>query len=306
MIGAVDLGGTKVAVGVADGSGRLVAQGRFATRPERGPEAVIAEIVASLRALGQPLDRVGLASVGPLDLATGTIMSPPNFPGWDAVPIRARLEAALGCEVVVDNDANAAALAEYRFGAGQGARCLVYVTVSTGIGGGLVLDGRLLHGLGGGAGELGHQTIDAAGPLCGCGNRGCLEAIASGPAIAQAAREGLASGEAGAILALAGSPEALHAGHVAEAAASGDPFAAKLWAGAIEALAIGLGNVVTILAPDRLVIGGGVAAAGPLLLDPLVARMRQRVRLVPIDRLEVRLAASGGEAGLLGAVAIAL
>ncbi|MFP5503426.1 MAG: ROK family protein, partial [Candidatus Sericytochromatia bacterium] len=158
---------------------------------------------------------------------------------------------------------------------------------------------------GGGAGELGHQTIDPLGPRCGCGNRGCLEAIASGPAIARAAREGLKAGEAAAILALAGAPEAIHAGHVAEAAAAGDAFAGRIWSEAIEALAIGLGNVVTILAPDRLVIGGGVAAVGPLLLEPLRQRLAERVRLVPVDRLEVRLAAAGGEAGLLGAVAIA-
>lgn len=304
MIGAIDLGGTKVALGVADDDGRLVASTRFATRPERGPEAIVAEMAQGLAALapGASLSAIGVGSVGPLDLETGTILSPPNFPGWARVPLSAMLEAATGAPVSVDNDANAAALAEYRFGAGQGARCLVYATISTGIGGGVVIDGRLRHGLGGGAGEFGHQTILPDGPLCGCGNRGCLEALASGTAIARRARE-LNSPR---MLALAGGPEDLHAGHVAQAAAEGDPAAAALWRETIEFLAIGLGNVVTTLAPDLVVLGGGVTAVGEALFAPLRERLAARVRMLPVDRLALRPSALGAEVGLYGAIAVAL
>lgn len=307
MIGALDLGGTKVGVGLATPDGRLVAQSRFPTHPARGADAVLAEAVSTLRALEAehgPISALGVGSVGPLELETGTLLSPPNFPGWSHVPLKAPLEQALGVPVRVDNDANVAALAEYRFGAGRGARTLVYATLSTGIGGGVIVEGRLLHGLGGGAGELGHQTIREGGPRCGCGNRGCLEAIASGTAIARAAREGVSTGEAAALLALAGTAEAIHAGHVAEAAAAGDAFAGRIWEAAVSAIAIGLGNVVTILAPDRLVLGGGVAQTGELLLAPLRARLAEHVRLVPVDRLKLRLAERVNDCGLLGAAAL--
>jgi glucokinase len=294
VIGAVDVGGTKVAVGVADAQGRLLAQDRFPTRPERGPDAVIAEIADRLRALGHPFTTVGVGCVGPLDLDEGLILSPPNFPGWDRVPLRRALEARLGLPVVIDNDANAAALAEYKLGAGQGAKILVYATVSTGIGGGILVDGKLVHGVGGGAGEFGHQTLVPDGPRCGCGNHGCLEALASGPAIVAAARK--AGFER---------PD-MHAGHVAEAAAAGDPIAGKVWEDAVEVLAIGLGNVITTLAPDRVVIGGGVAQAGDLLLRPLREALARRVRMVPMDRVDVRLAAHGADAGIFGAIAVGL
>lgn len=309
MIAAIDIGGTKIGIGLATPDGRLVAQDRFATHPERGPMVVIGQLIERLRLFAAEhqaeLTAVGVGSVGPLDIEKGEIHEPPNFPGWQHVPIRAKLEQAFRVPVVVDNDANAAALAEYRFGAGRGATIMVYATISTGIGGGLVVNGALLHGLGGGAGEFGHATIRPDGPLCGCGNRGCLEALASGTAIVKRALEGRSDGRARAILDLAGSAEALHAGHVAEAAEAGDPFASLIWAEAIEALAIGLGNVVTTLAPDKLILGGGVANAGDRLLEPLKAAMATRVRMVPVDRLELRIAEHLHAAGLMGAVALA-
>lgn len=310
MIGAIDIGGTKIGIGLATLEGRLVAQERFPTQPERGPLVVIGQLIERLRLFaaehGAELRAVGVGTVGPLDFEKGEIHEPPNFPGWRHVPIRAKLEQAFRVPVVVDNDANAAALAEYRFGAGLGSTIMVYATVSTGIGGGLVVRGELLHGLGGGAGEFGHATLQPDGPLCGCGNRGCLEALASGTAIVKRALEGLSDGRAAAILALAGGErEKLHAGHVAEAAEAGDLFARAIWDDAIDALAIGLGNVVTTLAPDRLVLGGGVVNAGDRLLVPLKAAMARRVRLVPIDRLDIRAAEHLHEAGLMGAVALA-
>jgi len=305
--GAIDVGGTKVAVGLVDAEGRLVASEAFPTVPERGPAAVVADTVAALGALAgeKPLRGVGLACVGPLDLNRGLVLSPPNFPGWDQVPIVSMLADALGVPVALDNDANLAALAEQRFGAGQGAEVLLYVTVSTGIGGGIVIGGQLLRGLGGAAGEIGHQTLRADGPPCGCGNRGCLEALASGTAIAREARKAIAAGRGATMLALAGTPEALHAGHVAQAAKHGDQAAAAIWDAAMAELAIGLGNAISTLAPDRLVIGGGVAQAGEQLLAPLRAGLARHVKMVPIDQLDIRIAALGAEAGLHGAGALA-
>ncbi|MNS30745.1 Glucokinase [compost metagenome] len=311
MIGAIDIGGTKIALALATPEGRLVAHDRFPTDPGRGPTAVIDEMIVTLRCLadkhGAVLTTIGVGSVGPLDLATGTIMSPPNFPGWKHVPLKLPLEAAFKVPVVIDNDANAAALGEYRLGAGKGARCMVYATLSTGIGGGVVIGGKLLHGVGGGAGEFGHQTIVPDGPACGCGNHGCFEAVASGTAIARRARILAEAGQAPLMLALAGGePAALHAGHVAEAAAQGEATAMALWAETVEYLAIGLGNVISTLAPDRVVLGGGVAQVGDALLVPLREALARRVRMVPMDQVQVVLAAHGHETGLYGAVALAL
>lgn len=306
--GAIDVGGTKIAVGIADAAGRLVATDMFPTLPDRGPEVVLGETASRLRGLaiaeGVSLAAIGVGCVGPLDPLVGTLLNPPNFPGWTYVPVKATLERALGAPITIDNDANVAALAEYRHGAGQGARVMVYATVSTGLGGGIVIDGKLLHGLGGSAGEFGHQTIRPDGPLCGCGNRGCLEAMASGTAIVRRAREAVAAGGGQAILAAAGGPGALHAGHVAQAAREGDAEAAAIWAAAMEDLAIGLGNVVTTLAPDRLVVGGGVTRAGDQLLEPLRAGLARHVRMVPVHELRVHLAALGDEVGLVGAAAL--
>lgn len=301
--GAIDVGGTKIAVGLADDQGRLVARDQFPTLPERGPDVVLGETAARLRGLalahGATIEAIGVGSVGPLDPRVGTLMNPPNFPGWTYVPVKASLERALGAPVTIDNDANVAALAEYRHGAGRGAQALVYATVSTGIGGGIVLGGRLLHGIGGAAGEFGHQTIRPDGPLCGCGNRGCLEAMASGTAIARRGRH------LDAVVASAGGdPTAIHAGHVAQAAREGDEEAAAIWAAAMDDLAIGLGNVVTTLAPDRLVVGGGVTRAGEQLLAPLRAGLARHVRMVPINELDVRIAELGDDVGLVGAAAL--
>lgn len=303
-VGAIDVGGTKIALGVADEDGRLLASERFPTLPERGPDAVIAEAVERLKALagGEALGAIGVGCAGPLDLDEGLVLSPPNLPGWDRVPLKATLEAAFGVPVALDNDANAAALAEFRLGAGRGASIMVYATISTGIGGGIVVNGQLLHGLAGAAGEFGHQTVRPDGPACGCGNRGCLEALASGTAIVARAREAVAAGQSPALAAI---PD-LHAGHVAQAAADGDPAAKTIWYAAVEALALGLGNVITTLAPDRVVLGGGVTAAGELLLTPLRAKLAKHVRMLPIERVDLRIAEFQGDAGLMGAIAVAL
>lgn len=306
---AIDIGGTKLAAGLVETTGRLVERAEVPTRAAEGLEPVLGRIVGLGRKLldraasgGGAVHRVGVGCAGPVDLARGLVFSPPNLPGWREVPLVARLEADLGLPVVLENDANAAALGEFRYGAGRGARSLVYVTVSTGIGGGIVLDGEIWHGLKDAAGEVGHMTVVPDGPVCGCGNRGCLEAVAAGPAIARRAREAVAAGRP-TRLAEATQPTAAE---VVRLAGEGDAVAREIWEGTVEYLAIGMGAVITLLAPERVVIGGGVSRAGEALFRPLREAVRRRVRLVPVEQIPILPAALGPDVGILGAAAVAL
>ncbi|MGH2349014.1 MAG: ROK family protein, partial [bacterium] len=188
----VDLGGTKILTAVVTGDGRVVARERVPT-PQEGPDSVVAAVAgtveAALAAAGLPAHAVagiGVGAPGPLNPETGMVFEPPNLRGWHDVPFRALLADRLGIRTYLQNDADAAALGEWRFGAGRGVDDLVYITVSTGIGGGIIIGGTLLLGVSGTAGEIGHMTIDVNGPRCVCGNTGCLEVLAAGPAIARA------------------------------------------------------------------------------------------------------------------------
>ena len=305
---AIDIGGTKLALGLVDREGRILQRDEIPTRAAEGPERVLARLVELASAMrgratsSHALRRVGIACAGPLDREAGLILNPPNLPGWTRIDLVEQVERALGLPAVLDNDANAAALGEFRYGAGRDARSLVYLTVSTGIGGGIILDGRLWHGFGDSAGEIGHMTIDPAGPPCGCGNQGCLEALASGPAIARSAREALRGGRPSRLRDL---PE-VTAADVVHLACEGDPLAAEVWAAAVHALALGVGAAITILAPERVIIGGGVAQAGDALFVPLRREVRQRVKLVAVESVPILPAALGRDVGILGAAALAL
>jgi glucokinase len=205
--------------------------------------------------------------------------------------------------VLLDNDANAAALGEHRHGAGRGYTHLVYLTISTGIGGGVIVDGRLLHGVCDGAGEVGHMTILPDGPVCGCGGRGCLEALCSGTGLAQRARERLGAGALSSLSSL--SSNEVTGGAVAEAARAGDAVAAAVWDAMIDYLAIGVGNLFNLLAPEAVVIGGGVSGAGEQLFGPLRERVRARARMLPPEKINILQAALGGDSALHGAVILA-
>jgi glucokinase len=306
---AIDIGGTKLAAGVVDPAGRLLARGEVPTRASEGLEAVLGRIVALGRALlkrpeAAPLEirRVGVGGAGPVDLRRGLVLNPPNLPGWECVPLVERLQDAFGLPVVLENDANAAALGEFQYGAGRGARSLVYVTVSTGIGGGIVLGGRVWHGLADAAGEVGHMTVKPDGPRCGCGSRGCLEAMASGPSLVRRAREAMADGRPSRLASL---PD-FTARELVEAAREGDPLAREVWDEAVRCLGIGMAAVIAILAPERIVIGGGVSRAGDFLFVPLREAVRRRVKLAPVESIPVLPAALGADVGILGAAAVAL
>jgi glucokinase len=306
---AIDIGGTKLAAGVVDTDGRMLSRGEVPTLATEGLEPVLGRIVGLGRELlsrpeiaGVRVQRIGVGCAGPVDIKAGLVFRPPNLPGWTRVPLTDHIQRSLGLPTVLENDANAAALGEFRYGAGKGARSIVYMTVSTGIGGGIILDGKVWHGVKDAAGEIGHITVCPDGPLCGCGNRGCLEAMSSGPSIARRAREVIASGRQTRLSAI---PEPAVA-DVVRLAQEGDAVAAEVWAEAVKYLGIGVAAVITFLAPERVVIGGGVTKAGDYLFEPLRERVRRHVKLVPVESVPIFPSALGPDVGILGAAAVAL
>jgi glucokinase len=304
---AVDVGGTKMATGVVDRAGRVEGAVEVPT-PAVDAEGLFAALQGaigqSLAAAGLPppgVAAIGVGCGGPMRYPAGEV-SPLNIPGWRGFPLRARLAAAYGCPVVVDNDAKAMALGERWRGAGQGARCLLGMVVSTGVGGGIVVEGRLLHGAHGNAGHVGHVVVEPGGPRCPCGGRGCVEAIAAGPAIVRLATAALTRGTPSALQGHA----PLSATAVAAAARAGDPLAVALFARAGRALGRGIASAAALLDLDRVVIGGGVSQAGPLLFAPLRAELDRRARLDFTRGLDVEPAGLGRLAGLVGAAALVL
>src|SRR5215204_3909382 len=307
---ALDVGGTKLAAGVVASDGRVLSDLSIPSHVDQGPEAMIArhlelgrEAVIAAGVGWADIAAVGIACGGPLDLVAGVIQSPPSLPGWDDVPIVEMVSTAFDRPTVVDNDATAGAIAEWCYGAGRTrkVRSLVYLTISTGIGGGLVLDGRVYRGAAGNAGELGHLTIDRLGRLCGCGRRGCLEAYASGTNIARRAAEAMAAGEASS---LAGRP-APTARDVAEAARMGDPLASRIWQETTDMLGSAVANILDVFNPDLVVLGGGVTRAGDLLLLPVRAAGLEQAMPPARRSADVVLAELGDRLGVVSAAAIA-
>ncbi len=300
---AVDVGGTWLRAALYPHGETTPARRERVRTPRAGrPETALVALLREIWPADGEVLGVGVASPGPLDPRQGLIFNTPNIPAWRNFPLRDYLARALGVPVMVDNDANLAALGEWRYGAGRGHRHLLYLTISTGIGAGVIVDGRLLHGARGLAAELGHVTVAPDGPLCGCGQRGHLEAIASGTAIARQAEEALARGEASA---LHNAPHPLTAADVAAAAQNGDPLAQRLFAQAGEHLGRALAGFLHIFNPSIVILGGGVVQAGDVLLRPLEAALRAHV-MTPayLDGLTLTTAALGDDAGLMGALAM--
>jgi glucokinase len=305
----VDIGGTKVAAGLVDGDGRIVRRARRLT-PSRDPRAVertIVEVVLEVRG-DDEVGGVGIGAAGFVDADRSRVMFAPHL-AWRDEPLRDGLVAALGVPVIVENDANAAAWAEWRFGAGRGEPRLVCVTLGTGIGGGIVIDGVVQRGRWGMAGEFGHMVVVPDGRRCECGNRGCLEQYASGNVLGREARE-LARAESPVTVPLMervkGDVSALVGPLITEAAQDGDAVAIELFQEVGRWLGIGLANLAAALDPGMFVIGGGVSDAGELLLAPA----RQSFRRTLTGRgfrpePEIVKAALGPEAGLVGAADLA-
>ncbi len=305
---ALDLGGTRFRVAVGTGDGAIEWRASRMTETERGLQPVLDHIFQTVdEALATVADRttvkgIGIAAPGPLDPWTGVIHNPPNMPGWDRVPIKRLFEDRYALPTRVANDANLAAVGEHRYGAGRGLADLIYVTVSTGIGGGIIANNRLLLGHCGFAGEVGHMTIDTHGPVCLCGNVGCLEVLASGTAIARQARAMVQAGAETALTRLtAGEITALA---VVELAYQGDAVCRQLLRDAGTALGVGMVNLAHLFNPQMIIIGGGVSNAGPLLWDAMREIVRTRTMASCRRDLEIVPAGLGDDAGLLGAVAL--
>jgi glucokinase len=291
---AIDIGGTKIAAGIVDANGQVLHQNRQPTPRSTDPDEVWAAaqltVADALDAAGGAVDGVGISSAGPIDLAAGTI-SPVNIAAWRGFPVCDRMAAAVpGVPVRLAGDGLCMALGEHWRGAGQGATFMLGMVVSTGIGGGLVLDGMPYDGRTGNAGHVGHMIVDVDGPPCSCGGRGCAEAIASGPHLVAWARE---QGWTGA-----------DAKSLAEAAASGEGVAMRAFQRGARAVAAMVASVAACCDLDLVVIGGGVANAGPVLFDPLREALGDYAALDFIRALQVVPAKLGGEAGLVGAAAL--
>jgi glucokinase len=284
----LDLGGTNIKVAVlsrADDEIDIVSTRSVETGAADGPEGVTANLVEVGRAVMEQdtVETLGLGVPGHFDRETGEVLLFPNLPGdWRGFPLRSRVAAGLGVDVWMVNDARAFTLAEGLLGAGRGCRLVACITLGTGVGGGLMIDGRLHRGAFGVAGELGHQTVLPDGPLCGCGNRGCVEALVRADVLASNAGRSTAS--------------AVFAG-----AREGDNRCIAAVAQMADFLGIGLANVVTLFGPDRIVVGGGIAEAGDLVLDPITEAVKRRVTLVPTEKIEIVPAAFGLFAGAVGA-----
>jgi glucokinase len=291
---AIDVGGTKIAAGLADSRGALVHTAALPT-PPGDAEAVwaVAERLITQTAARTAVRGVGISSAGPFHLATGTV-SPLNIPGWRDFPIVDRVAALVpGVPVRLGGDGLCVALGEHRHGAGRGARFLLGMVVSTGVGGGLILDGTPYGGAGGNAGHVGHVVVELDGPPCACGGRGCVEAIASGPNLARWAREhGWTA------------PPDASAKELAEAAGAGNKLALKAFGRGATALAAMIASVAAVCELDLAVVGGGVANAGRLLFDPLREALDGYARLDFLRSLRVVPAQLGGAAGLVGAAAL--
>jgi glucokinase len=293
----LDIGGTKIAAGLVDADGQLLHQNRRPTPRSSDPEEVWAAaertIIDALAAAGGEVSGAGISSAGPIHLPDGTI-SPVNIAAWRGFPIRDRVSATVpGVPVRLAGDGLCMALGEHWRGAGQGARFMLGMVVSTGIGGGLVLDGLPYGGRTGNAGHVGHVVVDQDGPECNCGGRGCVEAIASGPRLVSWARE-----QGWAAARDAGAKE------LADAAAGGDPIALRAFERGAGAVAAMIASVAAVCDLDLVIIGGGVAKAGPVLFDPLHAALRNYAGLDFIRGLKVVPADLGGDAGLVGAAAL--
>ena len=309
VVAGIDIGGTNISIAVAETGGEVVSKRQLPTQSSLGPFSAFDKMSEAIEKMlaEEPFDleAVGVGSPSPIDVRKGLIMSPSNLLEWAEFPIVDLLNDRFGVPVKLENDANAAAVGEYIYGAGRGYRNIFYLTVSTGIGGGLIIDGELYHGISTAAGEIGHTIIQPDGIRCNCGSRGCLETICAGVHIARRARERLENGEASILSGMVSDIDSITARTVVDAVQQGDPLATAIWDETCHFLAIGIANVITLVAPEIVIVGGGVAAAGDLLFVQLRKRVPHFVSMVPADKINIVPARLGTESGLYGAVAIA-
>lgn len=286
----VDLGGTKIAAAAANQYGSILSEVIVPTEADKGRNRVILNMVKAIECLAKSLkariEKIGVGVPGPIDYQAGVVINPPNLPGWKRVNLRSYLSKKFNVPVFIDNDANCAALGEALFGAGRSAKDFIYMTVSTGIGGGIIIDRKIYRGKNGSAGEFGHMVIDPRGYRCGCGNRGDLEAMASGTAIKKRSGE-----DAMAI-------------HIE--AQQGDKKALKVIEETAHYLGLGIANLANIFDPELVVIGGGLSNMGELLLKPTRREFKKYALDLPRRSVKIVRAKLGARSGLLGAIALCL
>lgn len=305
-----DLGGTNFRAGIVDlATGEILAQSTTPTLAREGHDAVmrrmgelINNLIAGSHVPRPDIQSVGVGVPGVLDLERGLTLFLPNLPGtWPEVPLAATLSAATGLPVSLLNDARAITYGEWKIGAGRGVETMACFTIGTGVGGGLVINGRLHLGIGGTAGELGHQTIDFNGPQCGCGNYGCLEVYASGPAIAAQGAKAVMQGLTTSLGQMVDYDlNKITPALVYRAAKEGDRIAQEIFTEAGEMLGVAIANILVSIGPRKVIIAGGVSRAADLLLPPIKRTLKERVHIMPVDQVEVLVCELGDNAGILG------
>ena len=310
LAAGVDLGGTKIYTLVATADGEVLGEDRRPTQAQEGPDAVIGRVVDSVRrAMGQAgagkddVVGVGLSTPGPCDPERGVVSEAPNLAGWRNIPLAQIAGEALEMPALIEHDAAAACYGEYRFGAGQGFRHIIYVTLGTGVGGGFIIDGRIYHGATGAAGEVGHLILDENGPACTCGNRGCVEAFATRAANAPEATEAVHAGRSPLLAELAGGDQ-MTAELVHQAAQQGDEAAREVIERAGHYLGLGLVGVLNSFNPQCLILGGGLLGLGDLYLEPALRAVRQGAFKQILTDVTITRAKLGNRAGSLGAAAL--
>jgi len=299
MIGAVDIGGTKIAVGVVDQAGRVLAKSECSTEGERGFDDAMRRVTALLlqceERAGVKLEGIGIGCAGPLDSRTGILGDVNNLRCWSGSNPVNVLSREFGLSVALENDANAAALGELRWGAGRSKTRFLYVTVGTGIGVSVVVEGEVYRGARGYHPEIGHHIVDPSGPPCSCGARGCWESLAAGPAMVAWLKQDAPTSYA---------KTNLTAREICARAQDSDEWARRAVEREAYYLGLGLANLISLFAPEAIVLGGSVMKSAPLFLERMQEVMRQNCRLVPVDQVEIRLAALGADAGLIGAAEV--
>lgn len=312
----VDVGGTKVAAGMVDSAGRITHATRVAMIANKGATGglvAVTEAIDAVRAKAATSEEsiadlrgIGLCSPGPLDPEQGIVINPPNLPCWRNFPLAEEISKVYRLPVKVDNDANAGALAEALWGAGRGYRNVFLTTLGTGVGTGIVFDGRIYHGRTGAAGEGGHMSIDYRGPLCGCGKPGCIEAYASGPAIAKRAQAKIAAGcKSSALLDLAkGNAAVITAEMVGEAYVAGDVVATETLRDTVDLLSIWLSNIVDLLEPEVMIMGGGVSTMMAPFFDDIRTRLPKLCVNTRSSEIPLVPAYYGADAGIAGGAAL--
>ncbi len=303
----IDVGGTNVKIALVSDKGKIIYSNSIPTRAEMGYEYTINSMKDAVKDLlketklePKSIEGMGFGFPGQIDCQKGIVRLAPNIPGWVNVPIAEIMEKEFGIPTRVDNDVRTATLGELNYGAGVGCQNLVCITVGTGIGSGLVINGKLVRGASNAAGELGHIKLNMeGGPLCGCGDRGCLEAYASGPSIVAMAEEYIRGGKSTKYRELA-NPD-ITSYIVAVAAKEGDPVARQIFRIIGEYIGMGLASVVNLLNPEKIIIGGGVADAGDILFDPIRETLQKRAMVIQREAVEIVPAQLGNTAGVIGA-----